>query len=397
MQVRQASKDELASELGRRDRAAGRAEKGRLLDEYVGLSGFHRKYALTRLHTAPTADRRPRGGGRPVVYGTEVLGGLRVAAEATGWICGKRLAPILPELVAALQREGALALAPAGCGALTGMSAATIDRRLRQLRQAAKPHGLATTKPGSLLRRQIPVRTSTPWNEQQPGFVEIDLVAHCGTTTAGTYLSTLTLVDIATGWTECTPVATKTQDAVYAALCRLREVLPFPLLGIDSDNGSEFINERLLRWCQREQLTFTRCRPYHKNDQAHVEGKNWSVVRREIGYDRYESAAALRQLGRVYELLRVQTNGVLPTMKLVAKEREGARVRKHYDVPKTAYQRAREAGVVSAEAQARFDARLTERGPLGRRRSIDAEVERLWSLRVGGERTADAAAADAAR
>lgn len=274
MQVRQASKHDLASELRRRYRAAGRAEKGRLLDEYVAVSGYHRKYALTLLGGAATAEQRRRGGGRPAVYGLDVLEGLRVAAEATGWICGKRLAPILPELVAALEREGALALAPAVRGALVGMSAATIDRRLAALRRAVKPHGLATTKPGSLLKRQIPIRTSTPWDEQQPGFVEIDLVAHCGTTTAGTYLSTLTLVDIATGWTECTPVATKTQDAVYAALCRLREVLPFPLLGIDSDNGSEFINERLLRWCQREQLTFTRCRPYHKNDQAHVEGKN---------------------------------------------------------------------------------------------------------------------------
>jgi len=195
MQVRQASKHELASELGRRYRAAGRAEKGRLLDEYVAVSGYHRKYALTLLGRVPVTERRRRGGGRPVVYGADVLGGLRVAAEATGWICGKRLAPILPELVAALEREGALSLTPPVRVALTGMSAATIDRRLRELRQATKPHGLATTKPGSLLRRQIPIRTYTPWDEQRPGFVEIDLVAHCGTTTAGTYLSTLTVVE----------------------------------------------------------------------------------------------------------------------------------------------------------------------------------------------------------
>jgi hypothetical protein len=257
--VRQASKHDLAIELGRRYRAAGRTEKGRLLDEYVAVSGYHRKYALALLGRAPAAGPRPREGGGRRSTGRDVLGGLQVAAEATGWICGKRLAPILPELVAALEREGALSLAPAVRVALVGVSAATIDRRLRALRQAAKPRGLATTKPGSLLKHQIPTRTSAPWDEQQPGFVEIDLVAHCGTTTAGIYLSTLTLADIATGWTECTPVATKTQDAVYAALCRLREVLPFPLLGIDSDNGSEFINERLLRWCPREQLTFTRC------------------------------------------------------------------------------------------------------------------------------------------
>jgi len=382
MRVRQESKRELVAALHTRYVHAGRGEKGRILDEVVGVTGYNRRYAMGLLRTSSTPGSRGRGGGRPRVYGAAVVAALRIAAEATGGICGKRLVAALPELVPALELEGALRLEGAARAALLSMSAATIDRRLGALRGVAKPHGLGTTKPGSLLKRQVPVRTYTPWNDQAPGFVEIDLVGHCGTTTAGTYVCTLTLVDIATGWTECTGVATKTQDAVFAALQRLRAALPFPLLGIDSDNGSEFLNERLVRYCQREGLTFTRCRAYHKNDQAHVEERNGAVVRQTIGYDRYESAAALVQLNRVYGRLRVQVNGVLPAMKLIAKERRGARVRRHYDAPATPYRRALALGAISADAEARFGAELAAEGPLKRRRQLDAALDQLWSLRV---------------
>ena len=179
------------------------------------------------------------------------------------------------------------------------------------------------------------MRPDTPWDAQAPGFVELDLVAHCGTSTAGEYVCTLTLVDIATGWTECAAIANKGQAAVLAALGRLRARLPFPLRGVDCDNGSEFLNAHLVRYCQAERLTLTRCRAYHKNDQAHVEQKNWSVVRQLVGYDRYEGAEAVAALEGVYALLHVYVNGYLPVMKLVGKEREGARVRKHDAVPQT--------------------------------------------------------------
>jgi hypothetical protein len=358
-----------------------------MLDEVVAVTGYHRKYAVGLLGAPPRPAAVGHGGGRPRVYGVDVVAALSVAAEATDGICGKRLVAALPELVPALEQEGALHLEPEVRTALLRMSAATIDRRLRALRPR-KPRGLGTTKPGSLLRRQVPIRTYTPWNDQAPGFVEIDLVAHCGTTTAGTYVCTLTLVDIATGWTECTGVGTKTQDAVIAALQRLRAAVPFPLLGIDSDNGSEFLNERLLRYCHREGLTFTRCRAYHKNDQAHVEERNGAVVRQTIGYDRYEGAAALRQLNRVYERVRVQVNGVLPAMKLIGKERIGARVRRRYDAPATPYRRALAFGVVSTDAQVRFEAELAAEGPLARRRQLDEALEQLWALRAGTAPTA---------
>lgn len=384
MAVRRDSKHEVAVALQGRYGRASRQEKGQLLDEFVALTGYHRKYAVGLLRHGPPRPRGRRpGGGRPVTYGPAVLAALQVAAEATGWMCGKRLAPFLAELVPALEREEALVLTPEVRAALLRVKAATIDRRLTTLRRQHKPRGMTTTKPGSLLRKQVPIRTYTPWDDPRAGFVEIDLVAHCGTSTAGRYLCTLTVVDVATGWTECAAVAHKSQEVVFAALEAVRARLPFPLLGIDSDNGSEFLNDHLVRYCQREQLTFTRCRAYHKNDQAHVEQKNWSVVRQLVGYDRYESPAALAQLERVYEFVREYVDAFQPVMKLVGKERHDAKVRKRYDVPQTPYRRAVAAGVMTTEAQTHWAAVVRERGPMTLRRQMDAALERLWTLRVG--------------
>src|SRR5919197_2059429 len=243
MDVRRESKHEVIEAVRRRYRGAGRAEKGRLIDEASAVTGCHRHYAQALLRKGvPYSGPRLRRGGRPRVYGWEVEQALAVAAEATGWICGKRLAAALPDLVPALEREGALRLRAEERAALLAMSAATIDRRRAARRREQRPRGLATTKPGSLLKSQRPVRTYTPWDEQAPGFVEIDLVAHCGTTTAGEYVCTLTLVDLATGWTECAASANKGQAAVLAALEWLRGRLPFPLRGVDCDNGSQVLN-----------------------------------------------------------------------------------------------------------------------------------------------------------
>jgi len=383
MDVRRESKHEVIEKLRGPYVRAGRQEKGRLIGEVMSLTGYDRAYTQRLLRQGvPSAKPHRRRGGRPPTYGPAVMAVLEVAAEATGWICGKRLVAALPDLIPALEREGALTLSDTLRATVYGVSAATIDRRLAAQRRQQRPHGLSTTKPGSLLKSQIPIRTYTPWDEQVPGFVEIDLVAHCGTTVAGEFVHTLDVTDIATGWTECAAIANKGQRAVLDALASVRDRLPFPLLGIDSDNGSEFLNAHLLRYCTEDHLTFTRCRAYHKNDQAHVEQKNWSVVPQLIGYDRYEGPEATAQFNTIYALLHPYLNGHLPTMKLVGKERDGARVRKHYDAPRTPYRRAEQAGVLVPEAAVAFQALLAQTGPLTLRRQIDQALTRLWQLRI---------------
>jgi hypothetical protein len=364
---------------------AGRKEKGRILDEFVAGTGYSRKWAVQLLRHGPPSTRTGRGG-RPRVYSAVVIGALREVAKASDGLCGKRLAPFLAELVPALEAEGVLKLDAASRERLLALSAATIDRRLRPFRAQVRPHGLGTTKPGTLLKQQVPVRTFTPWEDERPGFVEIDLVAHCGTTTAGHYLNTLTVTDVATGWTECIGVWGKGQAGVFAALKQVRERLPFPLLGIDSDNGSEFLNQELVRYCEAERLTFTRSRPYWKNDQAHVEQKNWSMVRRQLGYGRYESEAALAQLNVVYGLLGPWVNHWQPAMKLVRKERAGAKITKHYDVPQTPYRRVLATVELSAEQQAQLEARHAALRPAALRAQLDQAIAAFWPLQMGSER-----------
>jgi hypothetical protein len=298
-------------------------------------------------------------------------------------ICSKRLIPYLPELVAVLERQGELRLEAETKRLLLALSPATADRLLRVERQRTKPHGLGTTKPGTLLKASIPIRTFADWDDVRPGFVEVDLVAHCGESTHGEYVHSLTLTDVATGWTECLALRNRGQQIVFAALVRARAQLPFPLVGIDSDNGGEFINAHLLRYCQTEQLTFTRSRPYKKNDQAYVEQKNWSIVRHLVGYGRYEGAAACEALERLYEVVRLYVNFFQPSMKLVSKERVGGKVRKRYDAATTPYQRVLDSPQIADEVKAALRQQYLTLNPVALLRQIHRAQETLWQLAVG--------------
>ena len=213
------------------------------------------------------------------------------------------------------------------------MSAATIDRRLAGERAKYQLKGRCTTKPGSLLKSQIPVRTWADWNDARPGFVEIDLVSHDGGNPAGQFAFTLTVTDIATGWTENRSVPSKAAKGVLAALNDIACKMPFPVLGVDSDNGSEFINVTLLQSCERHQITFTRARPGNKNDGCHVEQKNWAVVRTVVGYHRYDTAAELLLLNEIWQLQSKLTNYFCPQQKLLTKVRDGAKVSKNTTPP----------------------------------------------------------------
>src|SRR5579864_5319070 len=238
------------------------------------------------------------------------------------------------------------------------MSPTTADRILRPSRKQGA-HGISTTRSGTLLKKQIPVRTFQDWNEAKPGFMEADLVAHCGSHADGSYLYTLTLTDIPTGWTECLPLLNRGQEAVVAALKRAQQLLPFPLLGIDTDNGAEFINVELLAFCEREQLTFTRGRPRRSNDQCYVEQKNGQIVRQVVGYDRFVGELAYRQLTELYRALRVYVNCFQPSMKLQTKQREGSKIHRTYDQAQTPMQRLLASGALSPKKQQEL-LRITE-------------------------------------
>ena len=298
--MRRSSVREYAEAMAERYRTGSRVEKGRLLDEFTTVTGYHRKSAIRLL----SGRSRIEGGksiGRPRRYDEEVVEALKQVWETADRICGKRLEPFMGELVAKLQEWEELRVTAEVADQLCDLSASSIDR-LRPYKNRGLRRPRSTTKPGSLLKASIPIRTFTEWNEDEPGFIEVDLVAHCGESTEGFYLNTLTGVDIVTCWVECQAVWGKGQDRVGGAIHKMSKSLPFPLLGLDSDNGGEFINHHLYSYCERKEITFTRSRSYKKNDNAHVEQKNWSVVRRLVGYDRYSTQVALVQLQKVHRL-----------------------------------------------------------------------------------------------
>ena len=305
---------------------------------------------------------------------------LRQVWEAAGGICGKRLEPFIPELVAKLQEWEEIRITTQVGERLCATSASTIDRLLRPYKVRGLRRPLSTTKPGSLLKAAIPIRTFTEWDEGRPGLVEMDLVAHCGESTEGFYLNTLTSVDIASCWVESQAVCGKGQDRVGGAVHHLASSLPFPLLGLDSDNGGEFINHRLYSYCLREGITFTRSRPYKKNDNAHVEQKNWSVVSRLVGYERYSSKAAFAQLQKVHRLVGLYGNFFQPVMKLRRKTRHGARVHKVYDTATTPYQRLLQSGVLTGREQDALIRTYRTLNPVRLKAQLDRALETLSTL-----------------
>jgi hypothetical protein len=360
---------------------APKEEKGKILDEFTKVAGYHRKAAIRLLHRVSKVSTDKKRG-RPRQYGVTVVGALRTAWEATDRLCSKRLQPFLPELLKVLRRQGESMISAEVEAQLCRMSPSTIDRMLKPWRRLGGRRPFSTTKPASLLKSSIPIRTFADWQEDRPGFIEADLVPHCGESAEGFYLNTLSTVDVASGWSECVGVWGKGQERVGSAVHRVRQRLPFPLLGLDSDNGGEFINQHLFAYCQREQITFTRSRSYKKNDNCYVEQKNWSVVRRLIGYDRYDSRAALEAFNRIYDLLRLYVNFFQPVMKLVTKARHGAKVHKVYDTARTPYQRTLESGVLTEAKQQELAATYHGLNPILLLKQINENLESLWKLAV---------------
>ena len=289
---------ELLQQMIPQYREASSSKKRALLDAFTATTGYNRKYTIWLLNHAEEVQHTPQRP-HPRRYGPEVQHALFLVRNAASWISAKRLIPFLPTLIEALERHEHLHLTEECRNQLLSISAATTDRLLRSQRTLGQ-RGLSTTRAGTLLKQQIPIRTFQKWNETQPGFLEADLVAHCGTDSEGGYVYTLTLTDVATGWTECLPLLYRSQETVLAAIQRARKLFPFPILGIDTDNGGEFINDVVIAYCEQEHISFTRGRPYLKNDQCFVEQKNGAIVRQVVGYERlvgeHPSAATHRTL-----------------------------------------------------------------------------------------------------
>ncbi len=375
---------ELLIQLTPRYRESGSMQKRSILDEFVASTGYSRKYAIRLLSWKKLPVlieiKRPR----PHYYGHEELETLKLAWSAANFISSKRLAPFLKELIPSLERHGHLTLSDQAREKITSISAATIDRLLHPYRGNQYGRGISTTKPGILLKNQIPVRTFTDWKENKPGFFEADLVAHCGSNGGGSFLSTLVLTDVATGWIECLPLLSRHQSGVIRALELAMQLIPFPVLGIDTDCGTEFINRELIAYCAQNKITFTRGRAYKKNDQCFVEQKNGAVVRQLIGYDRFEGLRAYKQLNELYRAVRLYVNFFQPSMKLQMKHREGYKVQRSYDSAKTPFHRLLDEAVLTQKKRELLEKIFNSLDPIRLLKQIRNMQDALWQHAVIG-------------
>ena len=359
---------------------ADKRAKGVILDELCATTGWHRNHARKALTSALQPKLVAPRRSRPPRYGPEVIAALTVCWTVLGMPAGKRLAPMLGELVMVLRHFGELVIDDATAALLVSMSAATIDRRLADERLKHRLRGRCATKPGSLLKSQIPVRTWADWDDARPGFVEIDLVSHDGGNNAGQFAYTLTVTDIATGWTVNRSVPSKAGTCVFRALKDITHRMPFPILGVDSDNGSEFINTHLLQWCQDHEITFTRARPANKNDGCHVEQKNWAVVRTVVGYYRYDTASELLLLNEIWQLQSKLTNYFHPQQKLVSKVRTGAKVSRKHDKATTPFHRTIDHPTLTVDRIVALTRTYSLINPAATQRQIQALTAQLVTL-----------------
>ena len=389
-------KKAISREVKERYQKAQKKEKIMILDEFTRLTGYNRCYAsqiLAKSNILGSVQiagemikyvRDPKKSGRKKkkYYYQDVLDALNQLWEEADSICSKRLAPFLAELIEVLEKYGEITLTRQVKKKLLTISPATIDRLLAPIRKKQQIKGRSTTRPGSLLKKSIPIRTFSQWDDTRPGFFEVDLVSHDGGNLRGDVIQSVNFTDIATGWMEMVAVKNKAQRWVFGGIKAIRKRVPFPILGFDSDNGSEFINDELLRYCEKQHITFTRSRPYRKNDSCYIEQKNWSVIRRTVGYGRYDSDQELEILNKLYGYLWCYVNFFQPVRKLVQKERIGSRVIKKYDVAQTPFRRVLASPLVSEEIKMKLKKEYDMLNPAELKRQITYLQNELLRLNV---------------
>ena len=387
-------KKAVTRELRDRYQRSSKKEKIIFLNEFIQLTRYNRSYAARALRIKEVLGYMHIGGKRvklirdnrkikrkkKKIYDQEVFGILRKTWKIFDYICSKRLAPFLSEIIPVLEKWGEIKLDAEVREKLFKISAATIDRLLAESRKRYRIKGRSTTKPGTLLKKSIPIRTFADWDEKVPGFFEVDLVSHDGGATRGDFNQSLNFTDIATGWEEMVAVKNKAQVWVFTGIKEIEGRLPFSILGLDSDNGAEFINAHLIRYCEEQKITFTRSRPYRKNDSCFVEQKNWSVIRRAVGYARYDTDEELSILNELYRHLRLYTNFFQPVRKLIKKERIGSKVIKRYDEAKTPYRRVLESPNIKEEIKVKLRKEYAMLNPAELKRKITKLQNKLLKL-----------------
>ena len=376
---------QLIEAVAARYRAADRDEKKGILDEFVKVTGFHRKHAIRVLKKSPRlASFEPRQRAR--IYNEAVREALTIIWEAADRICGKRLRQVIAGLIEAMERHGHLKLDPAVRQSLLSMSAATMDRLLKTVRDTAK-QGRRRTMVNTPLRKSIAIRTFGDWNNPLPGFFEMDMVVHCGKSMVGSSVHSLVLTDIASGWTEAIAMVVREQTLITESISEVRTKLPFPIRGLDVDNDSAFINDTLVGYCRDNKIELTRCRAYKKNDQAWIEQKNGAVIRRMVGYGRLEGTATAAALNKLYTSVRLFVNFFQPSFKLLSKTREGAKVIKKYHAPATPCERLLAREDVSDECKEQLRQTLAALDPVRLLSEIREAQRVIAQIEIGGVKT----------
>ena len=374
------SRREYLAAIRQRYREASREEKSIILGEFCAVCGYHRKHAIRLLNQQKKESKR-RPGRKPVYDAPEILTALKRIWLASDQMCSKKLVVAIPEWLPFYERHYGRLSGEIEAKVLS-ISAATIDRLLAPIRAKARPKGLGGTKPGRLLRSQIPIRTHN-WDISQPGFMEADTVAHCGNSLSGDFIWSLTLTDINTGWTECRATWNNGATGVLTQIKDIQQGLPFPIKGFDCDNGSEFLNHHLLRYFtnHKPKIKFTRSRPYKKNDNPHVEQKNWSCVRHLLGYDRLDTPDLLQPINTLYaNAWSLWYNHFCPTLKLLEKKRINSRYYKTYETPKTPYQRLLESPHLADHQKETLKKRHQTLDPFTLKRQIDRQLKTIFKM-----------------